>query len=276
MTAADPADGENAVSSPGSLIVTFAGLYLRKLGGWIAVADLITLLQGAGQSPASVRQALVRLKSRGFLAGERRCGQAGYLLTDAGTTDLAIGDARIFRYGEARDADGWVLAVFSVPEHARAERHRLRTRLAWLGFGTVGAGVWIAPATLAERSRAELQAHRLDGYVTWFAASPLQRAEVDRWWDLDRLRTLYSEFLQRWSTAGEPPTEQAAFAAYLSLVDAWRRFPRIDPGLPASLLPADWQGRAAFNLFCAHRTRWSAPAWSFVRSSLSTRLPRVD
>ena len=27
--------------SPGSLIVSFAGSYLRELGGWIAVADLI-------------------------------------------------------------------------------------------------------------------------------------------------------------------------------------------------------------------------------------------
>ena len=62
--------------SPGSLIVSFAGLYLRELGGWIAVADLIRCLRTAGVSESSVRQALVRLKSRDFLAAERRSGEA--------------------------------------------------------------------------------------------------------------------------------------------------------------------------------------------------------
>ena len=57
--------------SPGSLIVSFAGSYLREIGGWIAVADLIRCLAPVGVAEPSVRQALVRLKSRGFLAAER-------------------------------------------------------------------------------------------------------------------------------------------------------------------------------------------------------------
>src|SRR5664279_4786930 len=73
--------------SPGSLIVSFAGSYLREIGGWIAVADLIKCLQAVELTAPSVRQALVRLKSRGFLAAERRSGEAGYLLTRAGVDD---------------------------------------------------------------------------------------------------------------------------------------------------------------------------------------------
>lgn len=63
MTAQHAAEFEPAVASPGSLIITFAGLHLRRIGGWIAVADLLALLEGAGQPAASTRQALVRLKS---------------------------------------------------------------------------------------------------------------------------------------------------------------------------------------------------------------------
>lgn len=140
---------ERPMASPGSLIVTFAGRYLRRIGGWIAVADLISLLATTGQRPAATRAALVRLKSRGFVASETRVGRAGYRLTEHGLEDLAVGDARIFRYGEAGLTDDWVLAVFSVPDEARAERHQLRQQLVWQGFSSVGSGVCIAPATLA-------------------------------------------------------------------------------------------------------------------------------
>lgn len=107
---------ELGTSSPGSLIITFAGLYLREIGGWIAVADLIKLLEVAGQAPTAVRQALVRLKSRGFLAADRQGGgRAGYRLTSSGREDLAVGDARIFRYGAA-DAQCWpTMTVCDLP-----------------------------------------------------------------------------------------------------------------------------------------------------------------
>ena len=258
-------------SSPGSLIVTFAGLYLREIGGWIAVADLIKLLEVAGQSPPAVRQALVRLKSRGFLAAARQGGQAGYRLTAVGLGDLSVGDARIFRYGEAEESDGWVLAVFSVPEHARSERHQLRSQLGWLGFGTVSAGVWVAPAQLTHRARSHIQDLGLGGYVTWFTARTLE-PDVGQWWDLDRLDGLYRTFLGHWESvalagksAGRPG---AAMASYLILVDEWRQFPRIDPGLPGALLPPDWPGRRAFEVFARLRAQWSKPAERFVRAQL--------
>jgi phenylacetic acid degradation operon negative regulatory protein len=260
------ADLEPATASPGSLIVTFAGLQLRGIGGWIAVADLLALLEHAGQPAASTRQALVRLKFRDFLEPERRGGRAGYRLTDAGRADLAIGDARIFRYGQAPETAGWVLAVFSVPESARAQRH-------WLGFGTVASGVWIAPGTLADRAKRQLEAEGLGAYITWFTAEPLQHADVARWWDLDALRGLYSAFLEQWSGAAEPADDGAAFAAYLRLVDSWRRFPRIDPGLPESLLPAGWEGRRAFELFDGYRERWSPAASRFVGSRTGNPAP---
>ncbi len=258
---------EPGPSSPGSMIVTFAGLYLRKAGGWIAVADLIKLLEVAGQSAAAVRQALVRLKSRGFLAAERQAGRAGYRLTERGLADLAVGDGRIFRYGESDESDGWVLAVFSVPEQARPERHRLRTQLAWLGFGTVSAGVWIAPATLATRAQQHIADCGLGAYVTWFSGRAL-RPDIDHWWDLDALGSLYRTFLRHWESAAEADDDadpdDLAMARYLTLVDEWRQFPRIDPGLPAALLPPHWPGRRAFEVFVRLQAVWSGPAERFA------------
>jgi phenylacetic acid degradation operon negative regulatory protein len=269
------------------MIVTFTGCYLRRIGGWIAVADLIDCLGVAGISEPAVRQALVRLKSRGFFDAERRNGAAGYLLTPAGRADLAPGDRRIFRFGQADPDDGWVLAVFSVPEDHRHHRHQLRTQLGWLGFGTVGPGVWVAPAALEQPARDLLTAGDLDGYVTWFRASTVRPPDVPRWWDLGALRRHYETFLATWqrrtadrsrtavgpvasgrsARSGDSPasgTGAEAFAGYLRLVDDWRLLPRIDPGLPAELLPPDWPGPAAWRVFSALRERWEAPGLAYL------------
>ena len=254
--------------------MSFAGSYLRELGGWIAVADLIRCLQPVGLTESSVRQALVRLKSRGFLAAERRAGEAGYLLTAAGHHDLTTGDRRIFRPAAATTEDGWVLVVFSVPETQRHLRHQLRTELSWLGFGTVSPGVWIAPRPLAEPTRALLAEAELDGYVTWFAARHLTDIDVSTWWDLDSLRAQYETFLSEHRSAINESTESAvpderAFAGYLRLIDDWRLFPRLDPGLPERLLPAGWPARSAWELFDRLRAAWSEPGLRYVRAVIS-------
>ncbi len=262
-------------STPSSLIVTLGGLYLREIGGRIPVKGLIQLLSTVDVPATAARQALVRLKARGFLASERIGSQAGYRLTRDALVDLAVGDDRIFRYGQAPATDGWVLAVFSVPEHARNERHRLRRQLSWLGFGTVTDGVWIAPSSLADRAVALVTAAGLADYVTWFAGDSIGRVEVGHWWDLAALRTLYLAFLDRWSAQRVPIqlTDGAAFARYVTLVDHWRQFPRIDPGLPARLLPDDWQGRQAWELFDLLHRRWAAGALRHLRATLDSWRP---
>ena len=269
--------------SPGSLIVSFAGAFLRDIGGWIAVADLIRCLHEVGVAAPSVRQALVRLKSRGFLAADRRGPDAGYRLTPAGLHDLATGDRRIFRPPAATEQDGWVLAIFSVPESARHLRHRLRTELSWLGFGTVGPGVWIAPRPLAEPARDLLITAELDGYVTWFAAHRLAAqdptaTDVSRWWDLDALRRQYDEFLRahRGRQSGHRRSDAEAFVDYLRIIDQWRLFPRIDPGLPAALLPVGWPAGEAWDLFRTVREHCAGPALRHVAGVVGAELDRRD
>lgn len=254
--------------SPGSLIVSFAGSYLRELGGDIAVADLIRCLDPVGLAAPTVRQALSRLKSRGFLTPERVGGRAGYRLTEAGRADLTSGDRRIFHRPTADAAAGWVLAVFSVPESERAQRHRLRSELSWLGFGTVAAGVWAAPRPLAEPTRQVLVTADLDRYVTWFEARPLSPIDVAQWWDLPALRAAYDRFLDAHTADLDlgALTGERACTGYLRLIDDWRVFPRIDPGLPAALLPADWPAARAWETFAALHERWSGPGLAHVRA----------
>src|ERR1700750_759562 len=156
--------------------MTFFGAFLRRLGGWIAVADLIALMGELGLDAQAVRSSVSRLKRRGVIESERRDGAAGYRLTAHGEAILRAGDARI--YGRPSAGDGWLLVVFSIPEARRALRHRLRSGLAGLGLGTVAPGVWIAPSHL--RDEVERLVAGIDR-VDLFAADPLG-ADLGRWW----------------------------------------------------------------------------------------------
>ena len=266
--------GSDALAAqPRSLIVTIYGLYGRAASGWLSIAALIRLMAELDVEEPAVRSAISRLKQRGLLEPGKERGAAGYRLSGRGQAILAEGDRRIFERPRASLADGWLLAVFSVPEQQRARRHALRSRLAWLGFGSVAAGVWIAPAHLAAETRDVLASDGLTGYVSLFTAGHLAfgdvRREVGRWWDLDRLEQLYQAFidsagpaLDRW--ADQPGDAAAAFADYVRVLTAWRRLPFLDPGLPPELLPADWHGARAAELFARIRAVLAGPAGQHV------------
>ena len=255
-------------AQPRAWIVTIYGLYGRE-PGWLSIAGLIRLMSELGVDEPAVRSAISRLKQRGLLEPRREGGAAGYGLSERGSAILAEGDRRIFQRPRASTADGWLLAVFSVPEEQRSRRHTLRSRLAWLGFGAVAAGVWIAPAQLAAETRDVLASDGLSGYVSLFTADYLAfgdvRHEVGRWWDLDGLERLYQAFIDAagpvlagWQARRGDSGQ--AFADYVRVLTAWRRMPFLDPGLPPELLPPEWNGARAAELFDQLRALLGGPA----------------
>lgn len=260
---------------PSSHIVTVYGLYAREVGGWLSVSSVIRLMARLGVDEPAVRSSISRLKRRGVLEAERVDGAAGYALSAQARDMLQEGDRRIFRRAPADPADGWVLAVFSVPESRREKRHVLRSRLAALGFGSVSPGVWVAPAHLADETRRVLTRLGMGEYVDLFRGGYEGfrdlREEVATWWDLEAINAAYRDFheafapvLDSWRRRRGRDDEGEAFADYVTAVTAWRRLPFLDPGLPAELLPADWVGGAAGDLFAALRRRLEDPAHRHV------------
>jgi phenylacetic acid degradation operon negative regulatory protein len=266
-------------TQPRALIVTVYGLYARQSGGWMSAASLVELLARCGVDEPSVRSAIFRLKRRGLLLAAKRGGVAGYALSDAARVILDEGDRRIFERRRATMADGWLLAVFSVPESHRHHRHQLRSQLTRLGFGTVAAGVWIAPAHVLEEARAVLTRHGLEHYVELFGDSHVAFADpadlVARCWDLDRLDEQYRAFLDRQVPvlAGYRGRRRIdpgqAFTDYVGALTQWRRLPFLDPGLPEAVLPAGWNGIRAADTFFELRDRLTGPAAEYVAARRS-------
>ena len=265
------------------LIVTVYGLYARSDGGWLSVAALIRLLADLGVDEPAVRSAISRLKRRGMLVSRRQDGAAGYQLSAEALAILREGDARIFRRRRATLADGWLLAVFSVPESQRDRRHVLRSELTRLGFGMVAPGVWIVPAHPQDTTEQTLRRLGLESYADLYHADHLAFGDpadkIRRWWDLEELERRYEAFirahepaLRRWQEQRgkqAPPARDAAFADYVRALTDWRRLPYSDPGLPVELLPDEWIGTRAAEEFFALRALLEEPARAHVQQVIS-------
>jgi hypothetical protein len=78
-------------------------------------------------------------------------------------------------------------------------------------------------------------------------------------WDLDALERRYEDFLDLVS-GRRPRTHRQALVAQVRLVQEWRRFPLLDPGLPPELLPPRWSGHRAAEVFRERHAAWAPRA----------------
>jgi phenylacetic acid degradation operon negative regulatory protein len=244
-----PAVLDDVDSRPGSvtsLVRTVLGLFVRDLGGWVAVADLTRLLEELGVPSESTRIAVTRLKKKGVLEPEPR-DRSGYRLSERAVALLERGDARIFGFRTMQADDAWWLVAVSVPETDRPLRHQLRRRLTWTGCGSVAPGVWVCPQHHVDDALGVVEALGLAERATAFACHRVAGSrrlseDVARWWDLDTLGEQHRAFVAAHARGGAVRSGRAAFRRSSRVVDDWRPLPYVDPGLPARLLPAGWPG----------------------------------
>lgn len=269
--------------SAGSVIRTVIGVHLRRIGGWIAVSDLVELSVQSGNSAGSVRSALSRLKQRGLLVQQAKDGRPGYRYSEAAITMVERGTRRIFAYRQLTIDDGWTIAVFSVPDSARHLRHQVRQQLIWLGFGVVTPGTWIGPGHLIGEAVDVLSQQGLRDYVTLVRATdlypPTTLADaVAQWWNFDELNERYAEFIEAHSDSRRMRgmSDQHAFTEHLRLVDDWRAIPYLDPGLPPTLTPPGWLGHRGVELFFELHDRLAGPAARYVDSVVAAGLEAAD
>lgn len=267
--------------SPRAASVNLFGAFVRRLGNWIAVADLVVLLSELGVDEQSARSTIARLKRTNLLESHKHFASAGYSAGPELLDALAEGDARIFHSQVAADlSDGWVLVAFSVPEAQRDRRHQLRSRLATLGCGPLAPGVWIAPRRMAHDIRRVLLRTELAQYSSMFEGSYEGFTDLDTLvgttWNVGAHSRHYSGFtkqyeriLARWEQRDAGP--RAAFVDYVGMVDAWRRLVYEDPGLPDEVSACAPQRHAAHQVFTHGVGLLSPAALAHVVETMGSR-----
>jgi phenylacetic acid degradation operon negative regulatory protein len=243
-------------ASARSLLMTILGEFVLPRGGSVWTQALVSALALFGVEDKSGRQALARTAAEGWLASERVGRQVRWSLTPPGQRLLSQGAQRIYSFGrDDVEWDGrWLMLLVSVPESQRDLRHRIRSQLNWAGFGSPAAGVWVSPhASHQTEGQRILSEAGVNGSAMSFVASQVGSQEllVARSWDLGALEQRYEDFIDEFSGL-DPATDKLALRAQTRLVHEWRRFPFLDP----RLLPGNWSGTKAADLFHTRHADW--------------------
>jgi phenylacetic acid degradation operon negative regulatory protein len=257
---------ELAEASARSLLMTLLGEFVVPRDVPVWTSDLVRALAMFAVEEKTARQALARTAAEGWLTAQRHGRRVRWDLTAAGRSLLTDGASRIYSFGRAQHAwdHTWLVLVVTVPEVKRELRHRLRTQLAWAGFGSPAPGVWITPEAGREAEAGQiLDDLRLAGNVMSFRASygsiGGQESAAALAWDLDAVAGRYEAFISEFAGLLPQPGNETLIAQ-TRLVHEWRRFPFLDPQLPGELLPADWSGTRAVRLFHARHAEWAPQA----------------
>jgi phenylacetic acid degradation operon negative regulatory protein len=253
-------------------------MLLTVLGEYVAPDDLevhrdalVASLMALGYKLDAARQALKRGVAGGWLRSERVGRRSRVALTPETHAMLRAGYPRIYGFGEPWEWDGrWLLVVIRVSEDRRDVRDRLRTQMAWAGFGSLGGGVWISPHVDRAGEVADTLAGSSGAEALAFSARQLDQvgtpgALVGQAWDLPAIADLYHAFIDDFEPV-MPATPEESFRDLTVMIHAWRKFPFVDPDLPVQVLPDGWPRNAARTLFHDRHDRWRATAGSYFRS----------
>jgi phenylacetic acid degradation operon negative regulatory protein len=271
------------MSQSQDLIFTLYGDYLRHRGGEAWTGSLIELLSLFDLSAQAIRSTLSRMLSKGWLKSRRTSRYSYYSLTPKCIQLLEEGEKRIF-HPRSDSWDGqWHLLTYSIPETKRHLRRRLRRRLLWLGFGSLNHATWISPRDLQSEVQVILDDLNLHTHVEFFTGSHRGFTSdveiVAKCWDLERLNRYYADFIDRYEphfkehklrlNACELLDAKECFIQRFMLLHEYRASPYVDPNLPLDLLPDDWLGGIAANLFQTYRDHLVEGAEAYVDSVLS-------
>ncbi|HEY2269033.1 MAG TPA: PaaX family transcriptional regulator C-terminal domain-containing protein [Streptosporangiaceae bacterium] len=268
--------GSMRPSSARALLLVMIGEFAWPAGQPAWSSTLLSGLSEFDIEPNAARKALHRIAATGVMTSRREGNRVRWSVTPKGDHILRSGWERTYGWHDRDTAwDGrWLVLSVTVPESQRKLRHHLQSRLLWAGLGSPAPGEWLTPHAERGEQVARIvrdlgladQAHSFTGELGPLG-DPLRI--VGAAWDLDDLGQDYRSFIDAYAHR-EPRTDQEHFRARVELVQDWRRFPYLDPDLPAAYLPPSWPAAEASRLFTERYREWreaSGRYWDAVVSA---------
>ena len=265
----------------GSLIITVFGDAIAPRGGTVWIGSLICALSDFDISERLVRTSVFRLVRDDWLIASQVGRRSYYSLSEEGGHQFEQATSRIYDDPRQFWSGDWCLVLLAGLE--AEQKDPVRKALSWLGFGAISSNVLAHPTPSIGELDSTLK--RIDGdrqLVVMRGATfgrhqdEAMRALVHRSWNLAELDRRYESFIEQF----RPVYNQAkksrmidareAFQVRLLLIQEYRRILLRDPLLPAEILPAGWNGTAAYQL-CRNLYRLVyAPADSYMSAGFET------
>ncbi|MEU6350222.1 PaaX family transcriptional regulator C-terminal domain-containing protein [Streptomyces sp. NPDC047072] len=266
---------EGPQQRPQSLMLTFFGNHVLDRGEvYVYSGSIIEVLGRVGVGEQAVRSTLTRMVNRGLLHRRREGRKMFFGLTPQAGRVLEDGRTRIWTQGAVNDDwDGsWTLLGFSLPDSWKRQRHDLRSRLTWSGFGALYSGLWIAPGHVDVS--AVVEELGLTAHVKIFHAEAAPVTDIEQMirdtWELESIAARYVAFDKRWTAHLDSATAEDPLATRLRLVSEWLSTIRTDPRLPSRHLPPSWPAGPAQETFRRVARRTQDPAAAMAGELLET------
>jgi phenylacetic acid degradation operon negative regulatory protein len=264
-------------------IFNLFGDYIVPRGGRVWMNDLLYLLALLGVNEGAARTTLSRMKQQGWFETEKDGRHSQYQITERGRALLEQGEKRIFEEPLTVWNGRWQMVVYSLPEEQRRARNELRKKLTWFGFGTLAPGTWVSPHDWQAEIRAVVADLDIGAGVTLLTALADDDHDlIHKCWPLAALAADYQTFINRHRPDYEAyrdgrlkPTAEDCFVRRFWLTFYFQRFPLQDPNLPLTLLPQDWPGTTARQIFKAYRTLLSEGMADFMDRVVGTGVGSV-
>jgi phenylacetic acid degradation operon negative regulatory protein len=255
---------------PRSVILDLFGDYLRYQGDEVRLGALTTLLAAFDIAPTTTRVTMSRLRREGWFTTRRLGRETAYRLSPELLEVLDEGRERIFAPAAGRPTSQWTMVIYQVSEAHRSQRHQLRKKLAWSGFGPLTASVWLAPGDRRADARRLVADTPGEHTVVCTVSEGVEhdRELARRCWDLDALAAEYAAFTaDHRSLLDRAPSLDgaAALVARTDVVATFRGFPFRDPRLPRGIRPEPWPGDDAREVFAALHATLAGAATAYVR-----------
>ncbi|MED4602026.1 PaaX family transcriptional regulator C-terminal domain-containing protein [Paenibacillus validus] len=247
---------------PRSLMFTLFGDYVQYYGGEIWIGSLIKLMGEFGISESSVRGATLRMVQQELFQVRKMGLNSYYRLTDKGKRRIEDGVKKVYTITPHKWDGYWRILTYSMPEEKRELRNQVRKELVWTGFGMISNSTWVSPNPLERQTLEMIKTYQLEAYTMLFSASTVMSHSdsevVKRGWDFEAIANEYVPFIQKYREKfadlqariwDNSLTDRDCFIERTELVHEYRKFLFLDPLFPSELLPGDWTGNTARELF---------------------------
>jgi len=202
---------------------------------------------GDSYSREDINEAVASLTRQGLVEGDK---SVGFRVTLAGA-DIK---KSLYRARQGEWDGKWRGVFFDIPEAQRKLRDDLRSELKKLSFGLWQRSVWVIPFDITKELNSYLQKQDLSSVVQILVGERFgqlnDRDFAAKVWPLKEINEKYKTLLSAWE--GEIRKESIAEERFEVAVFLHNRYLDIlvsDPQLPSELLPRNWVGNKAKELF---------------------------
>ena len=184
----------------------------------------------------SLKRAIQNIRQKGWI-------KENLMVTNEGERRMK----QIFpEYKKPAKWDGkWYLAIFDIPEDLHYKRDILRENLQNLGFGKLQHSVWVCPFNFLGDIQKIVREQDLSPYVIFTISEQVGQENTkilaERVWNLNKVNREYQKFISDFKGEKDAPFMKVLFRFYSIF--------QKDPGLPRELLPDDWEGEYANDLY---------------------------